>query len=87
MDGDVESAPAHASGTTFDAWSNSMLKVLLSSSGEPEDHARIDRAMIKEQKGAVHAHDIRIIGNQPIGLDLFISDHFGGLVFELSLPL
>jgi endonuclease/exonuclease/phosphatase family metal-dependent hydrolase len=85
VDGDVASALAHASGTTFDARSNSMLKALRPS-GEPEDHARLDRVMIKEQSGVVHAHGVRIIGNQPIGPDLFISDHFG-LVFELSLPV
>lgn len=85
VDGDVASASAHASGTTFDASSNLMLKALRPS-GEPEDHARIDRIMIKEQRDAVHAHGIRIIGNQPIGPDLFISDHFG-LICELSLPV
>ena len=80
-DGDEAGTPGHSWATTFNASTNTMHKRHYP---EPEDHSRLDRIMIKEQAGKTRGHSIRLIGNQPIGIDLYISDHFG-LVFDLEL--
>ena len=71
--GDDESSADFLQHITFDSTNNGMLKRFKDGRNEPLDHSRLDRVMCKPAA----AHSIRIIGNHPIGKNLFISDHYG----------
>ncbi len=76
--GDDESSVDCLQHITFDSTNNAMLKQSKDVRNEPLDHSRLDRVMCK----SAAAHSIRIIGNHPIGKNLFVSDHYG-LAFEV----
>jgi endonuclease/exonuclease/phosphatase family metal-dependent hydrolase len=88
--GDTVTSPEFDKHITFSATSNAMLR----RKGGIPDHARLDRVFVRTDHNTIDANKantnarikaqgIRIIGDQAIGPNLFISDHFG-LVFDLK---
>ena len=83
-DGDDEKSREFLRHVTYNSTSNAMLKASKLRRGEKPDHARLDRVFVRfdRKRSDFEAGSIRIISDQPIGPDLYISDHFG-LAFEV----
>ncbi len=91
IDGDDDQSPNFLQSITYDSTGNAMIKAKKRKVGGKPENSRLDRAFVRasnvgDQKtsATIYAHSIERIGDDPIGPDLFISDHYG-LAFKVTV--